>query len=337
MEYTVGTKEYFRAKTELGRFKEYHCPTVMVFGEGPVKPVLLPTQLTPAMKDQWDRFCNQAPGPVFRPEPNFYVLDGASQEAIDGDPQQMARFALKRMGRLNALAAGAALINGLTDNLILTGGKTKPEWIKEIPDNWPSEGQLMRDVIVRRYGAKFQEAWGYPITSVIYVEDEATNTLENVTKSVNKFPHLFQNGQHVGVLTADHHVARAALIGWRFGITDNESYSAQQLLGTRYHARNKQRMDEMMRFMTMKHINPWLKELSEQQQRWITGLTDPQYLAYWIGYVYQLEDAARIDELLAHLGPEEQTVLHQLQQNGSDREAMLEYTKSKRVFPPPTS
>jgi hypothetical protein len=122
---------------------------VIVFGQGPVKPVLLPDELTKEQKRLWQEFKTD---PLHKIEPDFRVVEGVylkelqeiderndlSQEQKNKlkeekrkEWQQVGRFGLNRWGRENALAAGLALYLGITDKLILSGGRTIPDWYKE--------------------------------------------------------------------------------------------------------------------------------------------------------------------------------------------------------------
>ena len=149
---------------------------LIVFGQGPVKPVLLYEELTPDQNKEWEEFKKD---PLHNKEPDFRVIEGdaylSSFVDIDKRPdlnteektklkelkrqewQNMGRFALNRWGRENAIAAGLALFLGNTNKVIFSGGQTIPDWAKKsLPterlQNWPSEAKLMKDIIVRRFG-----------------------------------------------------------------------------------------------------------------------------------------------------------------------------------------
>lgn len=122
--------------------------TVIVFGQGPVKAVLLPHELTAEQREVWEEFEKD---PLHKNEPNFRVLRGGEKalSMLIGNPelteaerkkimepqrqkwQRTGNYALNRWGRENALAAGLGLVSGVTDRLILSGGKTKPDLAKE--------------------------------------------------------------------------------------------------------------------------------------------------------------------------------------------------------------
>ena len=181
---------------------------LIVFGQGPVKPVLLENELTIDQKTEWQNFKKDS---LHNKEPNFRVVEGSvylSQlEDIDKrvdlknnekkqlkelkrqEWQRLGRFALNRWGRENALAAGLSLYLGITDKVILSGGQTIPDWAKsflppERLQSWPSEAKLMKDIIVRRFGDMYFKKHGKSIEAVLDIEDGSTNTLLNFTNSI---------------------------------------------------------------------------------------------------------------------------------------------------------
>src|SRR5438045_2887297 len=157
--------------------------TLIVFGEGPVKPVLTPPEITTEQQNQWNEFKND---PLQTREPNFWVIedrsslsqlidiDKAHHEGIDNEKmkefvrhawQHMSQFTLKRWGRQNALAAGLALCQKITKEVILSGGPTIPAWAKTVLtkerlERWPTEAELMREVIRKNFGQKYYRSFG---------------------------------------------------------------------------------------------------------------------------------------------------------------------------------
>lgn len=314
----------------------------IVFGEGPVKPVLIPEELAehPDWQEKWYTFTSNRThtidGDEIRPsslltttEPNFYVIEGdsylsslhrirnrtdLSEEEKDtlitqkrDNWQHQGRFALKRMGRLNALAAGAALVAGLTDEVIFSGGQTKPPWMKDTPEGWPSEGELMADIARRRFGRIYEEVYRKPIDTAMSVEAHASNSLDNQALSINERPELLSRDVTLGLLSADHHLARLALIADRFGLIDNPNdphhrVSAQRLLEERAQTRGgKEYYEYMMQYMRDAEQNPWLQELIRGELRWTRGLVEPEYLTYWFGFVAKVEDPQALTRAISSL------------------------------------
>src|SRR3989344_4640109 len=188
---------YQELKEHLGPQK---YEAVIVFGEGPVKRVIFSDELTPEQKQQWDE---SNKNPRAQKELNFRVVDyktrGLTPDAKDREElranlEQMGRFSYKRYGELNALAAGLVLYTGKTDRIILSGGRTTPEDKIKQGLGFPSEAELMRDLIIKIYGRKMYER-DYPenIPAVAFeeykktklkdcfiIEDSATNTIDNI-------------------------------------------------------------------------------------------------------------------------------------------------------------
>jgi hypothetical protein len=111
----------------------------IVFGQGPVK------QLSPLTKPEPDFFVieREMPSDVFdlaqqkyweRLQTIRHDPELSDQERTDKLKQMLlqwqhwGRFSLKSMGKQNAVAAGIALLTGMTKEVILTGGVTLPEW-----------------------------------------------------------------------------------------------------------------------------------------------------------------------------------------------------------------
>lgn len=221
--------------------------TLIVFGQGPVKPVLVSNELTPEQKTEWEEFKKD---PLHNKEPGFRVIEGDLDKNVylsvlsDIDKrdditteekntlkelkrqewQRIGRFGLNRWGRENALAAGHALMDGITDKLILSGGKTIPKWVKELLpperiENWPAEAELMKDIIVRRFGDDYQKKYGKSINAAIDVEINSTNTKSNFEFLIAKNPDLLSKGVSAGVLSTDFQMNRILALTKLFSIS----------------------------------------------------------------------------------------------------------------------
>lgn len=295
----------------------------IVFGEGPVKPVLLLQELTSAQRETWASFKRK---PLVHAEPDFYVIEGRAYldvlDSIDARQdlqsferarrlrqtrsswQRIGRLALKRMGRQNALAAGDSLVQGLTARVLLTGGHTMPSWADVDPETWPSEAELMADVIRRNFGDRYIEKYEQAIDTVLDIEPVATNTLENIVLSINRFPYLTDGKTQVGLLTAHHHLARCTLIAEMFliKVATDARISAQRALLSRAvglkHPHYRHLYEGMELFKMDVERNPWLQDLARGELRYIRGLTENEYLSYWVGYIFKLDNPALIQTLV---------------------------------------
>ncbi len=308
-------------KTEDGELQPYreqnelmgkrHLDSIIVFGNGPVKPLLLPEQLTPEQKTKWEEF-KQAP--LQSTEPDFRVLEEDQSSISEGSIaerrdrwQRVGRFGLNRWGRQGALAAGLVLYLGTTDKLILSGGRTMPAWAKSVltdeqQADWPSEAELMKDIIVRRYGELYLKKYGEPIEDHIIIEDKSNETLENFAYTINSRPEIVTT-EKVGILGADYHVRRIAALAHIFSIWESprSQFSAQELLRERAQVRNKQQYEDMQQYLRNALENPDLRRRLEGEERWERGVVDESYLGYWLGSLSDIEDPALIQKVLVAL------------------------------------
>lgn len=287
---------------------------------------MLPQELTDAQQKAWASFEQD---PLARADLDFSVIEGQAYldelKAVDARQKldvaeqpdrhkqlrsawhQTGRFSLKRLGRQTALAAGAALVHGVTTRVVLSGGRTKPSWVEGNPDTWPSEAELMADIIKRNFGEPYIRKYGQPIDTVLDLEPAATNTLENIVFSINRFPTLIDRTTRVGLLSADHHLARCALIAERFQIdvAPEARISAQRTLlsraATMQHSQYRKLYEDIASFTMDVERNLGLQALVRGELRYVKGLTEDEYLSYWIGYVFKLENPSLIQAIVSRI------------------------------------
>jgi len=304
----VSKEETVKAKMPEVKEAKKSVDLLIVLGQGPVKPLLREEDLDPQMRERWESFKTD---PLHSTEPDFRVvegdvylsqLDGLDQAQVNArlaEWQRLGRFGLNRWGRQNALSAGYALVSGYTDRVLLSGGKTMPAWAKErLPqerlDTWPSEAELMADIIKRKFGPMYQELYGKSIDSVIITEDQSTNTLTNFARSINS-----AEGQEIldgmikaGVLAANFHVPRGEDIATLFapGVSLEKGVPAQDLLSERVmETKNGEVYSKILDWMSDPQ-NPDLRARGSMEEVWSKGLNDPEFLAYWLGYVGMVKD-----------------------------------------------
>jgi hypothetical protein len=352
---------YFPAENPLKNSFHEELDVTIVFGQGPIKPLLFEEELTSEQQSAWNLYKTD---PLHRSEPDFFVIEQEmpsdifdashiaywekirkvrlNRELSDDDKvthlkwilltwQRWGRFSLKNMAKQNAIAAGIALLTGMTKEVILSGGRTLPEWKREEflhlfrmqnPDvteddspefrkqfdlflkysiRWPSEAEVMADMIRHNFSEAYQERTGRAISEVIYLETESTNTLENVTFILNTYPHLLGPDKKIGFLGADFHLERVALIAHRFQMLESPGaqLSAQKLLAGTASLKQKQELKDIFCYY-MSEINPWMADRIDTEKRWITGLTMPEYLTYWLGYTFLVDDPKIVADVLRH-------------------------------------
>lgn len=340
---------------------DHQVDVTLVFGHGPIKPLLLEEELTSEQKTAWD---NYKTAPLLKEEPDFFVIERDMPSDIfdtahieyweklkairfDSDLsdqeklirmkqllfhwQHWGRFSLPRLAKQNAIAAGIALLTGMTKEVILSGGQTMPEWKREEffhlfrlhhPElvtrdssrealkqfqlflkytlRWPAEAEVMADMVRHNFAEAYYEKTGRHIDAVLHLETDASNTLENITLTLNKFPWLLKSGKKIAFLGANHHLERIALIAHRFQLRESPGarISAQELLAGTVTAQQKRELRDLFLFY-QSEINPWVAKRIDAEKRWITGLTTPEYITYWLGYTFELNDPERIAHILS--------------------------------------
>lgn len=204
-------------------------------------------------------------------------------------------------------AAGEIYQKGLCGKVVLTGGKTGGE-------GFPSEAELMKKELVERYHI--------PEGNII-LEDKAGNTLQNFALSINgieKKSGGIAETTSFGVLAADFHAERTALLANLFGLKVNEVYSAEETLMTLW----GKTLSEGSKKFLLARVTPEeaerlklfasdkaeelkirgqegksVKQRSNEEKRYSANLVEVP--AYWIGYVGLLENEQRIREILTDI------------------------------------
>ncbi len=261
------------------------------------------------------------------------LLKGPTSEEIETrmiELQNQGRFGLNRWGRQNGIMAGFAVLSGHSEKALLTGGRTIPDWAKEKlsparMEAWPSEAQLMRDIIVRRFGRLYQEKYGRPIEDAILTEDRSKNTLENFANAINLNPQVLESGVASG-LGSDFHVPRTERIGFLFtGDETFQSESAQALQQSRLDAVNQRReginvtntktgevkpagskdsYQEILDWMNSPENEELAKKASNETE-FDEALQDPGYLTYWIGFIGIVEDPRVLQRTVQRLSSDQ--------------------------------
>ncbi len=281
--------------------------TLIVFGQGPVKGIIRKqdldllsqkwAELSPKQRKDWgldenlnpsNQWSNFLTDPLHSVEPTFRIVNDDKERQ---KWQNMGRTGLNRWGRENALAAGYALYLGITDQLILSGGETKPKWLKELfpqyLQDWPSEAKLMKQLIKQRFGELYEKTYGKPIDEAIIIEDASEKTPENLMKSLASDPDLMEK-KHVGFLAANFQVLRSELTARLFTlpVETRGKLSAQEILKEVAETRkNKPVYKGMLDYMVDNLNNPDYRDRVTAELRYILSLTNEKYVSNWIGYL----------------------------------------------------
>lgn len=188
--------------------------------------------------------------------------------------------------RMRTIAAAEMYRQGLTGQIIFTGGKTGEQ--RGIPQ---SEAELMKDYaakILKRAGLKDEE-----IEQAIVLEDKATNTIENIANICNIIDKSPDDYRSLAVLTNQYHVDRAQEILSKFNLKA-EGFSAEDLL--------KSRSPKYNRVIERFFSSPSYQDKLVGEMRWTKGLKELP--AYWHPQAWAVDDPKRMEYLLSSFGLE---------------------------------
>lgn len=321
-------------KHQLEDSKLFKFDTTIVFGQGPVKYILLPEEATEAQITAWNNYRSD---PHKYAEPNFWLMqqprylaqltkinerDDLSDEEKRtlreekiNEWQHMGWFASKLLGRQNALAAGCALYTGLTKEVVLTGGKTMCRYVKENFSEerlakWPSEAELMLDIIKRHYGDLYKKRYGRDIESVIHMEEKAMNTLENFAYTINRHPDVLSEDKRIGFLSAEHHLKRVTILAQIFSIqhASESRLSAQEILQETtdvLQTEMPEEKDEVLECVRLCQESLTVDDVQVKEASLIEGLQNPNYLTYWFGYLGDVKHPEVIQRAMKRLNQPE--------------------------------
>lgn len=312
--------EKISARPESREVESPQFDTIIVFGQGPVREIKLQKDLTAGEIEIWKKF---EADPRNVDEPNFYVVEKDIDSLRKQQMQETGRFALKRWGKLNALAAGYMLLQGQTQELILSGGismsgdlqdkyrqmlsqsdpkfkllegeeqERKLDLYIRYMVRWPSEAQLMKDIIVRTFSRQFEENYpGEKIEDRIKIEDRSRNSIENLFLSLAKYPEL--EDKRIALLSGDHHLKRILIIANDIVGLNAKDISAQTTLRERALRKLKRKYASL----AVKEFAFEYPKLVDDEKRLISGLVEPQFLEYWWPFVGEIEDPLLFQHIL---------------------------------------
>lgn len=271
---------------------------LIIIAGGTVKAVLLPSELTTDQRIQWEEFRTD---PISTPEPNFYVIEEdpllhelkriQGRHDIDLNKkkkemikkrlswQQTGRFALTRWGRQNALACGVSLIQNTAHHLFIVGSTQIPAWAKyrlpaEVLDEWPSEAELMKKTIMRRFGKLYQEKYRRAIETSITVV-KSNDTLSGMGEIFKKYPEISDHSS-VALFGNDYMINRVLALSTLFANTkpkSNEDISKEWIY------------QSLSSFFQYALNSRELRDIMIEEQRWERSVIDDDFLMYWVGYL----------------------------------------------------
>lgn len=189
--------------------------------------------------------------------------------------------------RMRTIAAAEMYRQGLTRQIIFTGGKTAEQ--RGISE---SEAALMKDyaaMILRQAGLKEEE-----IEQAIVLEDKATNTIENIANVCNIIDKNPDDYRNLAVLTNQYHLDRAQEILGKFNL-EAQGFTAEDLL--------KSRSPKYNRVIERFFESPAYQDKLVGEMRWTKGLEEMP--SYWHPQAWALDDPKRMEYLLTTFGLEQ--------------------------------
>lgn len=172
---------------------------------------------------------------------------------------------------------------------------------------WPSEAEMMADIVIQYYGSLYKKKFGRNIEEVLYIENKSTNTLENFAFTLKAHPQLLSKKTKVGLLSAGHHLRRISILAERFSLSREiyDTQSAQEVIESKD---------------TLTITDEEKKQNIQHENLFVQALTKPQYLTYWLGYIPLAESAIILQNAINLLkGPEwkvsAEKVFHQIGMN----------------------
>lgn len=146
---------------------------------------------------------------------NGPVLDMLTREK---PTDQTSETGINLWGEMSAIAAAELKTAGVIKRIIITGGRTGG-------DAHPSEAELMRDVILKKYPGI--------LSTDIVIEPKATNTLENFAYTINALDQEAEANPNTkrktAFLGADFHTLRIGQLARLYGFSEPVSFSAQAI------------------------------------------------------------------------------------------------------------
>lgn len=188
--------------------------------------------------------------------------------------------------KMRVLAAAQMYLDGITKEIIFTGGKTATDRGIEV-----SEAQKMKEYaqhILIHAGIASDD-----IEKAIILEDEAANTIENIANVCNIVDQDKQKYQNLAVLSNKYHLDRAQILMEKFGLKTQAVSAEEKMLD-----RSKKYQKVLDRFFQ----SPGYQSRLAGERRWTAGLDSlPRY---WFPQAMAVEDPDRLYQIMESIyGP----------------------------------
>lgn len=188
--------------------------------------------------------------------------------------------------KMRTIAAAQMYLEGLTREIVFTGGKTATGRGIEA-----SEAEKMKEYarhLMQKAGIKDEE-----IDRAIILEDKATNTIENVANVCNIIDQNPEEYQNLAILSNEYHLDRAQELLKKFNL-EAESVSAEEKL--------RGRSEKYQKVLDRFFESPGYQTRLAGERRWAAGLKEiPRY---WFPQAMAVENPERLYQIMESIyGP----------------------------------
>lgn len=188
--------------------------------------------------------------------------------------------------KMRTMAAAQMYLDGLTREIIFTGGRTATTRGIEA-----SEAEKMKE-----YAAHILKNAGVDedkIEQAIILEDKATNTIENVANVCNIIDQDKEKYQNLAVLTNEYHLDRAKQLMGKFGL-ETQGVAAEEKV--------REASEKYQKVLDRFFASPGYQEKLAAERRWSAGLEHLQQ--YWYPQAMAVENPDRLYKIMESIyGP----------------------------------
>jgi len=223
------------------------------------------------------------------------------------------RWMLPFDAKMRTIAATQMYLEGLTKEIIFTGGRTATGRGIEA-----SEAEKMKE-----YAQHLLEETGIPpeeSEKAIILEDKTTNTIENVANICNIIDQNPEEYQSLAILSNEYHLDRAQELLKKFDLKA-ENVSAEEKL--------KERSEKYQKVLDNFFTSPGYQQRLAGERRWTAGLKEiPRY---WFPQAVAVENSDRLYQIMESIyGP----AFAQKVGKESLLKSREDLRQTKRVIPP---
>ncbi|MCL5407210.1 MAG: YdcF family protein [Patescibacteria group bacterium] len=228
---------------------------------------------------------------IEKPEPfdSVVVLGGGLKDPLWKTNPKLEKsegWMLPFDAKMRTIAATQMYLDGLTKEIIFTGGKTATDKGIEV-----SEAEKMKEYaghILQNAGIEDDK-----INKVIVLEDKATNTIENVANVCNIIDQDKEKYQNLAVLSNEYHLDRAQKLMEKFGLKTQGISAEEKVLD---------RSEKYQKVLDRFFQSPEYRKKLAVERRFSAGLQNlPRY---WFPQAMAVNDPDRLYQIMESIyGP----------------------------------